>query len=175
MANLLVLFLLAFPITSPSFAQEWQDGASHNSNAFWNDLNDVVNTTSPFLQYELPPVEITLQVTKRDGALMEFQDLLDDAIQMHLEDFYQEKLEEKVFHMATKVRFNVESKLIWRELSIDDATATAAKHYEISGRYLSIMAFNYDALADNSTVYVSQSLMNLFFIEAFQGIYYWDL
>jgi hypothetical protein len=143
-----------------------------------------ITSTVPFLQYQLPSFSLTLKVSKLDknaSSLMAFQDRLKETIQDHLEDFFQDKLE-TTLKLPTKVRFNLESHLIWRELSMEGDSSLQdldlfVKQYEVRGQYDTQMTLNY---SNNETysqeiVGISQSLMTLLLLESFQGQNYWEM
>lgn len=130
------------------------------------------------IHYILPSFAITLRVTKSDNALILFQDRLEQTIQLHLEAFYKQKLDEDSSTDSRVEEVGLKSQLVWKELSVYRSESTSDlepevkdifKHYEVLGK------FDCQIALDDSPSYVTQSLMDLFFIEAFQGDNYWDL
>jgi hypothetical protein len=188
-ALLFVIFLLAAAIVGIASAQDTVNTTNTGDN---NITAGDDSSSEPFLRYELPSFSLTLKVDKHDNTLITFQDRLEETIEDHLEDFFQEKLE-TFLKLPTKVRFDLESKLIWRELSTEASEASSqsqqsdyvfqeqelVKKYEVRGQYDSQMTLNYYNNNNNETVsqnsMVTHSLLTLLFIESFQGRNYWDL
>ena len=142
------------------------------------------------LRYDLPSFALYLKVTKKDNALIEFQDHLEETIAEHLQTFYENKI--SLVKPPTSVHVALDSKLVWKELSsttekdtsssttITEYTAqteTTFKQYEVSGKYECKIAIKYDMeeMNEQDSKFLTQSLMNLFFIESFQADNYWDL
>ncbi|KAG7365710.1 hypothetical protein IV203_028380 [Nitzschia inconspicua] len=173
----------------------WGIAAAEDNTNATDSSTDAIILTGPFQQYQLPSFSLTLQVDKYDNSLITFQDRLEETLEDHLEVFFQHKLE-SILKVPTKVRFDLDSKLVWRELSSDASLSSLSsssssssqtgdyqaqvhslgKRYDVRGQYDTQMILNYHS---NETVtkemVVTRSLMTLLFIESFQGRNYWDL
>jgi hypothetical protein len=133
------------------------------------------------VSYILPFLSVTLEVTKSDNGLILFQDRLQELIELYLENFYEVKLGADSYGNSSMIEIAFKSQLVWRELSVDlDKSKSnlehqedeVRKHYEVRGTYDGHIVFNLDSAR---TSFVSQSLTNLLFIEAFQADNYWAL
>lgn len=133
------------------------------------------------IDYSLPSFSLNLKVSKSDNALIAFQDQLEEVIQLHLESFYTSKLRTDSHGNDRVKEVALKSKLVWRELSINQGESRTdlepqvqgiVKYYEVRGKYDCNISLYFD---EEDAFVATQSLMNLFFIEAFQADNYWDL
>lgn len=134
--------------------------------------------------YSLPSFSLVLKVTKSDNALIVFQDKLELSVKAHLNEFFKEKIETPSFGSGTFEEIALSSKLVWRELSGKEAGTDKGqdpyqgegdiRHFEVRGDYDCQLSVNYDPAGAKDSL-LSQSIMELFLIEAFQGDNYWNL
>jgi hypothetical protein len=190
----LVLSMIQFASTQSNNTDD--DTVFYLDNPFDGRNNTNETSVVPFLQYKLPSFSLILKVSKianNASLLINFQDGLKETIQDHLQDFFQFKLE-TILKLPTKVRFDLDSHLIWKELSIQGSSQQPSsdsyqndttqqnqnlnmKEYEVRGQYDTQVTLNYSINETDSedTVVVGQSTMTLLLIESFQGRNYWDL
>jgi hypothetical protein len=134
--------------------------------------------------YSLPSFSLVLKVTKSDNALIVFQDRLEVSVKDHLNEFFKDKIETPSFGSGTFEEIALSSKLVWRELTGGDAGKDRGadpyqgedtmRHFEVRGDYECQLSLSYNPL-DGEESLLSNSIMELFLIEAFQGDNYWGL
>ena len=139
--------------------------------------------------FDLPSLEMTLDVEKTDNYLIPFQNRLRSTMTDHLEEFYIHKLLESKVGVPRSLDIELESQLLWKEVSVEpkESTEHVANHtetefvkkYEVRGAFNCKMRLKIDPIVTESNeeipLYVSQTLMNLFFLEAFERENYWYL
>ena len=74
------------------------------------------NNASPTLYFDLPSLSLTLDVEKTDNYLIPFQNRLRNAIDDHLEFFYEKKLLKSEVGVPKLVDIELESQLLWKEV-----------------------------------------------------------
>jgi len=148
-------------------------------------------SSAPVLLFELPSLSITLDVEKQDDALIPFQDKLKEVMENHLEEFYNDKFLTSEVGIPAMVDVNLDSQIIWKELWVEPKEIidysqnheyndiSFVKKYEVQGFSNCKIKFQIDPLTTQYGVkkplYVSQTLVDLFFLEAFESDHYWDM
>ena len=149
------------------------------------------DATSEMLFFNLPSMSMTLDVEKSDNAIIPFQDQLKESMEEHLEKFYENKLLTTGVGIPKFVDIDLESQLLWKELWVGpkQTTLEVANHtytennfikkYEVKGIFNCKMRLQIDPtvtiLNEEKPVFVSQTLIDIFFLEAFQSDHYWDM
>lgn len=125
--------------------------------------------------YDLPSFALVLNVDSSENSLIEFQDRLNFAVQMHLADFFLDKVKSSALVEGGVEKVELTSSYIWKELpAAQDSKNDQEKKYDVRSNFgcqLEIRSWTVDG--DESRI--SQSIMDLFLIEAFQGEHYWAL
>lgn len=147
-------------------------------------------TPAPILFFTLPSLSMTLDVEKEDNALIPFQDQLKTNMELHLEKFYRNKLLTSEVGNPTFVDVDLESQLLWKELWVEpkehseetsneqQQEVSFLKKYEVRGIFNCKIKIQIKPLTteeEEKPVFMSQSLVNIFFLEAFESEHYWDL
>lgn len=153
---------------------------------------DVSSTsTVPVMFFDLPSLSMALDVEKEDNALIPFQDQLKESMEAHLEKFYKNKLLTTEVGIPALVVVDLESQLLWKELWVEPKETTVetpnktynelsfVKKYEVRGIFNCKIKLQIDPVTTEygteKPVFVPQTLMNIFFLEAFQNEHYWDM
>lgn len=148
-------------------------------------------STAPVLFFDLPSLSMTLDVEKEDNALIPFQDQLKESMESHLEKFYNNKLLTTEVGIPALVDIDLESQLLWKELWVEPKETTEeasgqtfnelsfVKKYQVRGFFNCKIKLQIDPITTEygaeKPVFVPQTLMNIFFLEAFQNEHYWDM
>jgi len=151
-------------------------------------------STAPMLFFDLPSLSMILDVEKEDNALIPFQDQLKDSMELHLEKFYKNKFLTSEVGIPAFVDVDLELQLLWKELwvepkeiteEVQDQTYTKiafVKKYEVRGilnckikLQIDPITSEYEIEEEEKPVFVSQSLINIFYLEAFENEHYWDM
>ena len=106
----------------------------------------------------------------------------------HLEKFYTNKLLTSEVGIPQLVDVDLESQLLWKEIWVGpkETTEEVANHtytetdfvkrYKVNGIFNCKMKLQIDPIEnDEKSMYVSQTLVNMFFLEAFENENYWDM
>eukprot|EP00531_Pseudo-nitzschia_arenysensis_P006978 CAMPEP_0116136512 /NCGR_PEP_ID=MMETSP0329-20121206/11762_1 /TAXON_ID=697910 /ORGANISM="Pseudo-nitzschia arenysensis, Strain B593" /LENGTH=470 /DNA_ID=CAMNT_0003631381 /DNA_START=70 /DNA_END=1482 /DNA_ORIENTATION=+ len=149
------------------------------------------DASSEMLFFDLPSLSMTLDVEKTDNAIIPFQDQLKESMEGHLEKFYENKLLTTGVGIPKFVDVDLESQLLWKELwvgpkalNFEVANHTYSennfvKKYEVKGIFNCKMRLQIDPATtisgEEKSVFVPETLINIFFLEAFQSDYYWDM
>ena len=121
--------------------------------------------------YTLPSFSLLLNVDKSENSLIIFQDRLSLAIQVHLTSFFLDKMESQFLVDGGVEHLSLTSSYVWKELS---SQSNGKKKYEVRSNFDCQVGIEYSGGEGNATR-VSESIMDLFLIEAFQGDNYWNL
>ena len=127
--------------------------------------------------YKVPSFSLALNVDKSESALIVFQDSLNSAVEQHLEMFFQKKIEGTSLPDGFIQDVALTSSYVWKELSRSTNQDDSVNKYEVRAQFQCQLDVGY-TIQSNSTAAVpriSQSIMDLFLIEAFQGDNYWSL
>jgi len=149
-------------------------------------------SSSPVLFFDLPSLSMILDVEKEEDSLIPFQEELKQSMDLHLEKFYKNKLLTSEVGIPVFVEVDLESQLLWKELMVSpkeikgETTSGQAysdiafvKKYEVRGIFNCKIKLQIDPITTingkEKAVYVSQTLINMFFLEAFENEHYWDM
>ena len=148
-------------------------------------------STSPVVFFDLPSLSMTLDVEKKDNALIPFQDQLKESMESHLEKFYNNKLLTTEVGIPAFVDIDLESQLLWKELLVEPKETTKeaseqtinelsfVKKYQVRCFFNCKVKLQIDPITTEygaeKPVFVPQTLMNIFFLEAFENEHYWDM
>jgi hypothetical protein len=121
--------------------------------------------------YSLPKFSMVLQVKKSDDALIVFQDRLEGAVRDHLDTFFAHKLATPHFGYGSVEEVALSSRMTWHEKTSQDPKTE--RHYEVHADYESQILMELDKNIASSRL--SQPIMDLLLIEAFEGDNYWAL
>jgi hypothetical protein len=125
--------------------------------------------------FDLPSMTMLLSVKTENSDQILFQDRLTTALQDHLNGFYLEKLISIDYGSMVAIdHIGISSQYEWAEISEDPSSLDPLRHYEVQGNYdcqlkLSLQSQEFAGL------HLTQSQMELFYIEAFQQGNYWTL
>ncbi|VEU35452.1 unnamed protein product [Pseudo-nitzschia multistriata] len=148
-------------------------------------FDDDDNSYDDILFFDLPSMAITLDVDTEDNVLIPFEDKLTESIEHHLEHFYQKKLLTSEIGNPKFIHVDLESNLLWTEVSMapnmrqtDDVTFV--KKYQVQGIFNSKIKLQVEPIVTEEgekekLSLLNQVLMDLFFLEAFEDDYQWDL
>jgi hypothetical protein len=126
---------------------------------------------------------MVLQVKKSDNALIVFQDRLEAAVRDHLDSFFAHKVATPGFGYGSVEEVALSSRMTWHEKNEDNEDFDkftvpgqdpgTARHYEVHADYESQILLKLDEHI--AATRLSQSIMNLLLIEAFESQNYWAL
>lgn len=149
------------------------------------------DAASEMLFFDLPSLSMTLDIEKSDNAIIPFQDQLKESMEGHLEKFYESKLLTTGVGIPQFVDFDLESQLLWKELWVGPKPTTLevanhtyiennfVKKYEVKGIFNCKMRLQIDPVTsvsgEEESVFIPETLINIFFLEAFQSDHYWDM
>jgi hypothetical protein len=135
------------------------------------------------VMYSLPPFSMVLQVKKSDNALIVFQDRLEAAVRDHLNTFLANKIATPNFDYGSVEEVALSSRMTWNEKEEEDEDfdaytvpgqdPTTARHYEVHADYESQILLKLEEHVAASSL--SQPIVDLLLIEAFEGDNYWAL
>jgi hypothetical protein len=125
--------------------------------------------------FDLPSMTMLLSVKTENTDQIIFQDRLTTALQDHLNGFYLEKLMSNDYgSMVTIDRVGLSSQYEWAEISEDPSSLDPLQHYEVHGYYDCQLKLTLES-QEFAGPHLTQSQMEIFFIEAFQQGNYWTL
>lgn len=125
--------------------------------------------------YYLPYFSLVLNVEKHESSLIIFQDRLDELVNQHLDVFFRQKIKETTLQHGFIREVMLSSAYVWKELS-SSTSIDSPNSYEVRAHFDSHLEVAYfETTADGEDSRISDSIMNLFLIEAFQGDQYWTL
>ena len=134
--------------------------------------------------YKVPSFSLVLNVDKSESALIVFQDSLNSAVKQHLELFFQTKMEGTSLPNGFIEDVALTSSYVWKELSKSTDQYDSVNKYEVRAQFKCQLDVGYTIQSnikaaggeqEVSVPRISQSIMDLFLIEAFQGDNYWSL
>lgn len=124
--------------------------------------------------FNLPSFSLVLNVDKSENALIVFQDRLNKVVQLHLTEFFREKVDAtSVGEREVEEEVALSSAYVWRELATSDNGNQ--QHYEVRSNFDCQIEVGYSTTTNVGNSRLSQSIMDLYLIEAFQGDNYWSL
>ncbi len=121
--------------------------------------------------YNLPSFSLVLNVNKSENDLIIFQDKLNSVVQVHLMEFFKIKVNAQSLERQIN-EVVLSSAYIWKEIATSE---NQRRHkYEVQSNFDCHIEVGYLTTGDRSSR-PSQSIMDLYLIEAFQGDNYWSL
>lgn len=126
----------------------------------------LANADAKTALYGLPSFTMAFNVIKSDMELILLQDRLVNSTKEHLEVFYKEKIDDTEYGEGAKV----DEVNLWSKLEFDERK----DRFEVEAHFAAQLALDYSSSEPDESL-LSQSIMELFLIEAFQGDHYWDL
>lgn len=134
----------------------------------------LVSASTESRVFDLPSMTMMLSVRKvnKDEAL--FQDRLSSALHDHLKVFFLDKLISIGYGSTVSIdHIGLSSAYGWKEIS-EDPDEDLLRHFEVEGNYDCQVKLTLEPTEDQVS-HLTQSQMDLFFIEAFQQGNYWLL
>jgi hypothetical protein len=125
--------------------------------------------------FDLPSMIMILSAKTENSDQITFQDRVTTVLQDHLNDFYLDKLISNDYgSMVTIDRIGLSSQYEWAEISEDPSSLDPLRHYEVQANYDCQLKLTLD-YQEFAGRHITQSQMEIFFIEAFQQGNYWTL
>jgi hypothetical protein len=125
--------------------------------------------------FDLPSMTMLLSVKTENSDQILFQNRLTTALQDHLKGFYLEKLISYDYGSVMTIdHIGISSQYEWAEISEDPSSLDPLRHYEVRGNYDCQLKLTLQS-QEFAGPYLTQSQMEIFFIEAFQQGNYWTL
>jgi hypothetical protein len=129
--------------------------------------------------YSVPNFSLMMHIANQNDANIVFQDRLENALRDHLDHFFSTKMDAETYGHGSVQEVSLSSSIIWREKVEDAQDQVPHDDGGTEGR----LVRQYEALADfecqiNLNIddnALSQPIMDLLLIEAFEGENYWYL
>jgi len=167
---------------------------AETDNKIVDEMGSSKTSTAPMLFFNLPSLSLTLDVEKEDDAIIPFQEQLKSTMEAHLEKFYETKILTSEVGIPTFLDVDLESQLMWEQLwvapkeiteGVNNQTFTKhgltkhsfVKRYQVEGIFNCKIKLQVEPIntEEAKSVRISETLMNVFFLEAFENENYMDL
>eukprot|EP00536_Pseudo-nitzschia_multiseries_P010570 jgi/Psemu1/26368/gm1.26368_g len=157
----------------------------HTSSSSWGGDDDFFDYNGDGMKFfSLPSMAITLDVDEKSDDQKLFQDQLTEHFASHLEKFYNKKLLTSEIGNPTFLDVDLDSRLLWTERANSPKTHEehdAVKQYEVrvifdcKVKLLVEPIVTEDGGKKDKLSLLNHVLMDLFFLEAFEDDYQWEL
>eukprot|EP00980_Cylindrotheca_fusiformis_P007551 scaffold1567_cov102-Cylindrotheca_fusiformis.AAC.2 len=132
-----------------------------------------VNATSENRVFNLPAMSINVTVKYHDQDRSQFQSRMSSVLQGHLNRFFDRKLNDTGYGDTVTVN-NIGLSSFYQWNAVADDSLDILKHYDVIGHYDCQIRLKVN-ITEGTVSHLTQSQIELFFIEAFQQGNYWTL